>query len=177
MIRYLSLAFVLLAAAPAYGQTAIKCLRPDGTQESCANRHPDPPVKCLNPDGAEVSCARRQLQGVAVTKFECAITHSNGDKIVRLIEIDGAAKQASLSTLTVPARGRGNPFTSRVSGPFPATITADKITWMRTTTVGRASSTTTYTLMRKTQTFNIHTDYNAFMDQDPWDETSQCKPG
>jgi hypothetical protein len=91
-------------------------------------------------------------------------------KIVRFIEINVAAKQATLVLQLDPTR-------TRTIGTFPASITADKITWTQTTTRGRASSTTTYTLIRKSMAFNIHIDYNAFMDQDPWDQTSQCKAG
>jgi hypothetical protein len=40
MPRSLTLAFALLAALPAYGET-IKCLKPDGTEESCASRQLD----------------------------------------------------------------------------------------------------------------------------------------
>ena len=36
-LGWITLAFVLVAAAPAYGQP-VKCLKPDGTEESCASR-------------------------------------------------------------------------------------------------------------------------------------------
>jgi hypothetical protein len=63
MIRYFTLAFVLLAAAPVYGQT-VKCLKPDGTEEPCASREP---AKCLKPDGTEEPCASRQFGSTDTT--------------------------------------------------------------------------------------------------------------
>jgi hypothetical protein len=62
-LGWITLAFVLVAAAPAYGQP-VKCLKPDGTEESCASRQP---VKCLKPDGTEESCASRQFGSTNTT--------------------------------------------------------------------------------------------------------------
>jgi hypothetical protein len=109
-----------------------------------------------------------------VFKFECVYEHpqprANGTLIeptVRLIELNATTKQVWLI---------GSPPANRF-GPFRATITPEKITWSETFTKGRASSTTNYTLERKNRTLNIHIIYNAFMEQDPWDQMSPCKPG
>jgi hypothetical protein len=48
------IAFALMAAAPVYAEQAVKCLKPDGTEESCASRQPFfEPTKRYDAEGLE----------------------------------------------------------------------------------------------------------------------------
>jgi hypothetical protein len=103
-----------------------------------------------------------------VLKFECLFNYDKPPPVVRQIDIDVANKQALLTVSHLSDR-------KTQVGPLPATITPQKVTWSETVTRGRASSTTTYTVDRTKMSLHIHIDYNTFMDQDPWDQTSNCK--
>jgi hypothetical protein len=116
---------------------------------------------------AAILLAAPSLATGQVLKFECTFNYEKPPPMVRWVDIDVPKKEASLtlSHLSPPKH----------VGTFPATITAQKVTWTTTATAGRASSTTTYTIDRSKMSLHIHIDYNTFMDQDPWKQTSNCK--
>jgi hypothetical protein len=55
------IAFALMAAAPVYAEQAVKCLKPDGTEESCASRQSYfEPTKRYDAEGLEKGAAHAQ---------------------------------------------------------------------------------------------------------------------
>jgi hypothetical protein len=102
----------------------------------------------------------------APIKFECYAAKTN---VTHIIEIDDAKKQARLWARFSPTLTNG-PF-----GPYSATITPDKITFVIDNSVGRAKSLSTHTINRKTQSLNIEIDHGP--GEERWKQTSPCKPG
>src|SRR5205085_251791 len=96
------------------------------------------------------------LANAQTFKFECLAP----TKAVQVVEIDVKAQMARLWAKPLPDITRG-PF-----GPFEARIAQDQIVFREAKTVGRATTMTTYTLIRKTQSLRIRIEYN--WDQYPW---------
>jgi hypothetical protein len=99
---------------------------------------------------------------VQTIKFECPAPNK---AVTHIVEIDGG--QARLWARFSPTLTNG-PF-----GPFPATITPDRISWSQSKRVGNESSRTTYVIERKTYSLSI--EIKNSWDNDPWREKSPCK--
>jgi hypothetical protein len=98
-----------------------------------------------------------------IIKFECTVPGN----MKHLVEIDSGRKQATFWTVVSPT------VTNGPSGPYPATQNSERVLFSNTTTVGKSSSTSKYTMDLKKQTFRIDITYNY--DQDPWTRTEPCK--
>jgi hypothetical protein len=110
--------------------------------------------------GSEVS----KPVGNTLIKYECLKTDSSGVKW--LVEANTATKQVSFKTQF--PNGPTNP-----SGPYPATITPDKITWIWKNVVGNYWSQTTRIIDRRTGKGTIEITYP---DEPKWEERNiPCK--
>jgi hypothetical protein len=98
-------------------------------------------------------------------KYECVKTDNSG--VIWLVEANAATKQVTFLT-----KFPNGPTNS--SGPHPATISADKITWAWRFTAGKTWSQTIRTIDRRTGKGTIEI---TSPDDKPWSERNiPCKP-
>jgi Sel1 repeat len=135
----------MTAAQMAEGQRLAKAWKPQGR------------------DQAQIEAAKPKAPSEFI-KYECVKTDNSGVKW----QVEADAKTKEVSFFTQFPNGPTN-----VSGPYPAIITADKITWSWKTVSGKYWSQTVRTIDRRTGKGTIEITYP---DEPKWEERNiPCK--
>lgn len=153
MIRYLTLALTLVAAAPALAgmqgnlptpvqklpaYPPVVCVAPNWTTVPCASRAPKPPaVKCLRPDGTEEPCESRQATPPLTTPVvKGAIIIPSMFEGVPTIQVHGEIVSGDETKFKAAIKDLGFPsealvYLNSIGGNLEASLAIANTVWAR----------------------------------------------